>query len=482
MVIYMIWCETTEMLYIGQTAGSLQRRIDGHRHEAARGTKPCRLYDEIRLLGWDAFEVFTLERCSTRAELNARETWWIEHTSADDPALGYNVQKKANNGSIIGAPRAASRGQVAGMSAEERSEFFRECGKRGAARSAASRTPDAACCSAVQPARRGRPPGPLTPASAARLERKRLWAHTDAITAFTLEVMRRDPDFNLSHLRGAHDLDQNCVIEGFRNIRDFAILFNPLEDRAVLLRCDETELRATNFEEGIALIDKYMAYLHNIGMVDRCQYHRVTMASFREIEQWAAAALGWMKIPDPKPRRVHAELDPPLRVSVRAEFLHDMDPSRRGEFVPGRAFTVSSYPESMPTFQVLLDNGSVFSYLPVHALVSMASCASEDAASGALDLPAEDLCYHACRSGNVCVHRYRELDGPLQAYFRRSDRWVKGQYVLTLEWYEGNDLLHLCALEQGQYAFLPQHKITFGLGAPRELPPYRKLHAEWTPR
>mgnify|MGYP003451375320 CR=1 FL=1 len=177
MVIYMVWCETTEMLYVGQSSGSLARRIAGHRHEAARGKKPCRLYDEIRLLGWDRFEVFTLERCTTRAELNERETWWIEHTSADDPALGYNVQRKSNSGSTTRAEQRERRETVSHMSDEDQKMFFSECGERGAEkrRLATSEQPKQTIAK-----KRGRPTSPMTVEKLARFERKRLWAQADA--------------------------------------------------------------------------------------------------------------------------------------------------------------------------------------------------------------------------------------------------------------------------------------------------------------
>ena len=83
-----------------------------------------------------------------------------------------------------------------------------------------------------------------------------------------------------------------------------------------------------------------------------------------------------------------------------------------------------------------------------------------------------------CAPGPICVHRFEALAGPMQAYFRRRDLWLAGTYQWTIDWYEDNRLAHLIALENGQFALLPSHKVKFG-DTERSLPPYRKLHAEW---
>ena len=89
-----------------------------------------------------------------------------------------------------------------------------------------------------------------------------------------------------------------------------------------------------------------------------------------------------------------------------------------------------------------------------------------------------DLVYHNCPAEDICVHAFEQLQGPVQAYFKRRQLWLAGTYLLTIDWYTGNDLLHLIALENGQYAFLPHHKVKFRDGI-KEFPPYRKMHSEW---
>lgn len=96
MVVYLLWCETSEKGYVGQSTGPLTDRLSSHRSNARKG-KGGRLYDEIRELGFDAFEVFVLERCSTVEELNAYEVLWITEMSTTDTALGYNDRAGGNN-------------------------------------------------------------------------------------------------------------------------------------------------------------------------------------------------------------------------------------------------------------------------------------------------------------------------------------------------------------------------------------------------
>lgn len=48
--------------------------------------------------------------------------------------------------------------------------------------------------------------------------------------------------------------------------------------------------------------------------------------------------------------------------------------------------------------------------------------------------------------------------------------------IASVDWYDGNDLLHFVALMNGQFALLPSHKLMFGIC---ELPDYKKLRAEW---
>jgi hypothetical protein len=124
-------------------------------------------------------------------------------------------------------------------------------------------------------------------------------------------------------------------------------------------------------------------------------------------------------------------------------------------------------------FTTGVEQGSVYAYVPAHALVD------PNQIEGGVELPLSDLIYHPSKSGRICVTRFKGLEGSIQAKFvRRGDFWLMGRYILTVDWYDGNDALNLVALENGQYAFLPYHKLKFD-GGKREFPDFRKLKSSW---
>jgi hypothetical protein len=157
---------------------------------------------------------------------------------------------------------------------------------------------------------------------------------------------------------------------------------------------------------------------------------------------------------------------------VRKEFLVNQE-SGHGELVPGKIFALSSYKGHALTFQVLLASGALFSYLPIHALVV--------GERSGVELSLDELLYHDCRDSLIAVHRFPALAGVVQVHFKKRDLWLSGSYHLSVDWYRGNDLLHLVQLENGQLCALPSHKILFGTGPEgRGFPGYKKMRQTWT--
>ncbi|MCI0459887.1 MAG: hypothetical protein L0Z62_23295 [Gemmataceae bacterium] len=329
-------------------------------------------------------------------------------------------------------------------------------------------------------------------------------AYVQAITRFALAELKRDPRACVDYLSRTYDLSRPFVIDGVRNPHDFIHLFDPRADAAVFLEHIDTDLPPTRFERGLEVIRAYLDYLGDTGLLEGERVFGYRFRAFHEpaglIGESAQATAGpwprtissldaaildllreWKRIGPPAaaeagpaapiPQRVHADI-PPLKTHVRGEYLYDMDLSHVGEHVPCTAFAVSSYEGSVPTVKLLLADGSVFSYVPPSALIDPAKFGSGP------ELELADLAYHNCPGGDLCVHPFEELAGPVQAYFKRRDLWLDGEYLFTVDWYTGNDLLHLVALANGQYAFLPHHKLKFKDG-PRAFQPYRKLHTEW---
>ncbi|MGE0709991.1 MAG: hypothetical protein AB7N76_25940 [Planctomycetota bacterium] len=175
----------------------------------------------------------------------------------------------------------------------------------------------------------------------------------------------------------------------------------------------------------------------------------------------------------------YADLPTPFDAWLRREFLYDLDPAQAGERVPVRVFGVSSYRESVPTFNVVSHReGGTFHALPPHALLLR-----EDAAP----LPLEAICYHDCPDEHVAafeVGLYKEL-GTCQVFLPAADgaRAPRpGRYLFSLDWYRDNLLVHGIALEGGQLCLYPPHKVLFPLeGADlSRLPDWKKLHTDWS--
>ncbi len=311
-----------------------------------------------------------------------------------------------------------------------------------------------------------------------------------AITTFSIQELQKRPSRCVDFIKSKYDLMKSCVIEGIRNPHDFVHLYNPATDIVVLLDWTENGLKETEFERwGLGAIRSYLRFLSETGILGQeAPVHEFTFNRFFEasshsqpsgnsLEQVIQTFITERLPKEERPTAtnlsfVHAEIRP-LRVRIRKEFLFDMDNQYAGQYETGTLFAVSSYPDSVPTFKVMTENGSVFSYLPPHAFVA------EGADPSFATLELGDLAYHNCRLPEICVSYFDFLVGPLWAYFKKRNLWLKGSYLFTVDWYTGNDLMHFVSLENGQYAFLPQHKIKFG-NSDKSFPPYKKLHQEWS--
>jgi hypothetical protein len=313
------------------------------------------------------------------------------------------------------------------------------------------------------------------------------------------------------------------VIEGVRSPIDFVELFDPRQDCAVFLDYTGDEKPdVTEFEGGLSVIQKYLDWLITNGLLDARYVIRYTFPRMRVLpdEQLNPVADADKEVGQPYPAlsldhaatdfiivesdrlnmlspqhragavrqgqrflKVQAEIAP-LAMHVRAEYLHDMK-SHHGQLLPCVAFAISSYEGHAPTFKICLtegdDAGTVFSYIPPSALIDKTK-RTTPAADGSdpcsPELTLSELVYHNCPSGDICVRSFDHLQGHLNAFIKQRDFWLGGTYLLTIEWYGGNDLLHLIALDNGQHAFLPHHKVKFNDG-PQHFSAFRKIRSQW---
>ncbi len=165
---------------------------------------------------------------------------------------------------------------------------------------------------------------------------------------------------------------------------------------------------------------------------------------------------------------IHTEIKP-LKVFIKESVLFNEDSSKTN-LVPATIFCISSYEKEALTFGVYLDNGSVFFYIPIHKISF-----KEDSL---FDYQLNELIYNNNEAATCSVNyfEYLKKTNP-KIYLKKIDKWINCNYILTIDWYQGNDLMHLVALENGQFACMPSHKINF---AGKEVfENYKKIKSSW---
>jgi len=167
---------------------------------------------------------------------------------------------------------------------------------------------------------------------------------------------------------------------------------------------------------------------------------------------------------------IHANI-PAFNAYVEKKFLFDLDEKYAGQYVPCTVFGASSYPQEALTFQILLEDGSMFSYMPIHALQKKTS-------ERRINLELSDLIYKNNPGQDIEITAFDHLKGEMNCYFKSKNLWLSGQYICTIDWYKDNEQFHLVELENSQYAALPNHKVKFKNTEP-SFAPYKKLHQTW---
>lgn len=171
---------------------------------------------------------------------------------------------------------------------------------------------------------------------------------------------------------------------------------------------------------------------------------------------------------------VDYELPAPIKGWVQTRALYDMDDSMTG-FEPCTLFALTSYKNRTVTLKILLDDGSLFSFVPLHVFSYLDPTLRENNAP-LLDL--EDLAYRNCPDYEMALTHPKFLQGKVHCYFIRLDLWLDGKYVCSLDWHKQNLILHFIQLENGQVATLPSHKVKFREGE-KSFRDFKKIHDIW---
>lgn len=141
MLVYMLLNTVTERCYVGATDGTLAARWARHLKET-KGA-PSRFGQALAEWSEEFWLPVVLCSCYSPEELSAAERAWQHHCNAFDPTVGYNERSTSYESSVRAGRRGGdpltatvkSTSPLAGKTADERREYFREAGRRGAAKS-----------------------------------------------------------------------------------------------------------------------------------------------------------------------------------------------------------------------------------------------------------------------------------------------------------------------------------------------------------
>ena len=139
MIVYMLLNTVTEKCYVGATDGTLQARWRRHLKETIAGGSS--LGRALRDWPEEFWLLTVLANCCDTEELSKAETAWMSICCSLEPGVGYNestvpyvIDGKRNGADVLTATVKASS-PLAGLTIEQRREYFREAGRRGAAKS-----------------------------------------------------------------------------------------------------------------------------------------------------------------------------------------------------------------------------------------------------------------------------------------------------------------------------------------------------------
>ncbi len=161
----------------------------------------------------------------------------------------------------------------------------------------------------------------------------------------------------------------------------------------------------------------------------------------------------------------------PINCFVKDDILFNDD--TKTSLSKAKIIGLCLYKDETICFDVLIDDGSIFNYIPLHKVVHNINYEQ--------NIELKDLVYHNCKSIDVTINKFDYLkDKKGLAFLKYKSTWVNiKKYYCSVDWINDNDLLNLVKLDNGYFAFLPNHKIKFD-NKDKNFKPYKKLPYTYT--
>lgn len=125
---------------------------------------------------------------------------------------------------------------------------------------------------------------------------------------------------------------------------------------------------------------------------------------------------------------------------------------------------IQAYKNSYPTFQILIEDSFLFSDIPIERVFHDKNVRSTDSLNQYKKCPSykiEVFCHSIFRNRQVAF-----LDVNRKEY-------LKGEYLLSFDFYTDNEMLHLIKCCDGFFHLSPNHKINWS--GCEYLPKYKKI-------
>lgn len=172
---------------------------------------------------------------------------------------------------------------------------------------------------------------------------------------------------------------------------------------------------------------------------------------------------------------VHAALET-RSVWVNSDIFYDLE-TNNNEWVKCKLFGLTCLPSRVPTFEVLVGDGYVFSDIPPHMVRWTEKETGEQ-------YSLMDLVYNNCLSEQFSISEFAELKARNAfVYLKYQNHYERATYWFSLDFYQNNNWYHAMLLENGQIAFIPSHKIVFStesiINPDHKFPKYKKLRHEF---
>lgn len=159
---------------------------------------------------------------------------------------------------------------------------------------------------------------------------------------------------------------------------------------------------------------------------------------------------------------------PPIKANIEKKYLYDMEKKDGSESC--KIIGITAYKGLPLTFHVLINEAYIFSNMPIFSL-----------STGSVNptISNESLCHVNCPDKDIEIFtlEYLKSKKPSAFFPKEKARIGISEYYFTIDFYNDNQLMHFVLLKNGQFAFVPNHKMIWNGNG--ELPDYKKNHQNW---